>query len=183
MIILLVGPHRAGKTTLGRAASKVLASVKFVDLDEVIQDHYARPVLDMWNSLGPARFADICCTEVARLSQESGNDLTIVAVGAGVFFDSAGDTSWLGHYPKVAVTGDPQHLFQRSPAFHSMEEFLIRQFSPAQVRVYDAADLQIDTTSQSEKESIRNLEAWIKKIKSAPNSPLDVTTCPAGGPS
>lgn len=159
---LLLGPTGVGKTRLGQLVAAQL-KLNFVDLD-----HYLAEALDtdelakVLASQGAGEFYK--CSLQALEALEKLSESWLVAVGAGTQWAAQGQTDWLKAY-SICLMAEPAWLWQenvhyrRDPrtyqAFYEAEFGLLRQ------RLYAAADLQLDCTTQSDEQIVGQLVDWL----------------------
>lgn len=79
-IIFLIGYMASGKTTLGRAVSEA-SGVRFVDLDEYIEQQAGMTVADIFASRGEAAFRSLETSALRALAASPGP--LVVACGGG----------------------------------------------------------------------------------------------------
>lgn len=82
--IVLTGLMGAGKSTVGKALSKVLKDYTFVDVDDVIVDIEGMSIPDIFEKKSEAYFRRVEKEVIQELSEEE--DL-IIALGGGAFED------------------------------------------------------------------------------------------------
>jgi shikimate kinase len=82
-IIYLVGFMGAGKTSVGQRLAKMLGW-RFIDLDQVIEEHEGRPIRDIFRDAGESYFRDIERRELARIGSWKE---AVIALGGGTFCD------------------------------------------------------------------------------------------------
>lgn len=82
--IVLTGLMGAGKSTVGKALSKVLKDYTFVDVDEVIADIEGMPIPEIFEKKSEEYFRKIEKEIIQELSEEE--DL-IIALGGGAYED------------------------------------------------------------------------------------------------
>ena len=80
--IVLTGLMGAGKSTVGKALSKVLRDYTFVDVDDVIVDIEGMSIPEIFMKKGEAYFREVEQNIIQELSEEE--DL-IIALGGGAF--------------------------------------------------------------------------------------------------
>lgn len=82
-IIYLVGFMGAGKTSVGQLLARMLGW-RFIDLDQVIEEHEGRPIRDIFRDAGEPYFRSIERRELARTGfwKEA-----VIALGGGTFCD------------------------------------------------------------------------------------------------
>lgn len=108
-LIFLIGYMASGKTTLGRALAAE-TGVRFVDLDEYIEDQAGKSVSRIFAEEGEARFRQLESLALEELTATAG-DGVIVACGGGTpcfgnnmdLMNEAGTTVWLTTSPEVII--------------------------------------------------------------------------------
>ncbi len=76
---ILIGPPGAGKSTIGKALAKKL-NVDFADTDQLIEQHAAKKITDIFVEDGEAVFRDMENMVVAKALQETSG---VLALGGG----------------------------------------------------------------------------------------------------
>jgi len=79
MRYFLIGYKSSGKSTLGRKLS-ALTGLKFIDLDEVIEQHEGRKIPELYTDLGDEKFR---VKEWEALKEVVKEDNIVVALGGG----------------------------------------------------------------------------------------------------
>jgi shikimate kinase len=167
MIVLLIGPHRSGKSTLAGAVCARIPGSQPFDLDEVVANAEASAVMDLCRSMGTAQFSRLCHQHVERISQTFGKVLCLIAVGAGAFLNSEVALSWLPGYHTVALLAPPEQLYKRADkgVFTTLQQYASSQFSEASMRVFNSAHFKIDVSSGRQRESEDTLLQHLLDIK------------------
>ena len=80
--IVLTGLMGCGKTSVGKALSRILKDYTFIDVDDVIVDIESSSISDIFSTKGEAYFREIEKNIIKELSDEE--DL-IIALGGGAF--------------------------------------------------------------------------------------------------
>jgi shikimate kinase len=163
VIVYLVGMPGSGKSTVGPALAERLG-VPFVELDSEIERSAGRPVRDIFDADGEARFREL---EAAALVEAARRDPSVVSCGGGVVLEPAnrvtlratGEVVFLSvplqvlrervapaaDRPLIRHPGDLERLYrQREP--------LYREFA---VHVVDASGPPDDVAAAIEKELTR----------------------------
>jgi shikimate kinase len=155
MIILLIGPHRSGKTTTARSVACRICGAHYFDLDELIAERFRQDVASVWRRVGPARFITLCQEEVQSIGRRFGSHLCLCAVGAGAMLDANAALPFLRQHHSVAMTGSAEKLYARADkaAFPSFEHYRDVMFSPERQRLYAAANFSIDVSDLSPDET------------------------------
>jgi len=84
MNLVLIGYRGSGKSTVGRKLASRL-KMKFVDIDDLIEDHQGVPISDIVKSHGWGHFRKLERSAIEEISKE---DRIIIAPGGGAVLDS-----------------------------------------------------------------------------------------------
>ena len=102
--IFLIGYMGCGKTTLGEVLARQMG-VQYIDLDEYIEQHQGMSIVEIFATMGEARFREL---ETAALHDVSVMKDVIVGCGGGTpchgdnmaLMNAAGTTVWLTTSPE-----------------------------------------------------------------------------------
>ena len=84
MNLVLIGYRGSGKSTVGRKLASRL-KMKFVDIDDLIEDHQGVPISDIVKSHGWGHFRKLERSAIEEITKE---DRIIIAPGGGAVLDS-----------------------------------------------------------------------------------------------
>jgi shikimate kinase len=148
MIMLLIGPHRSGKTTTARSVARRICGARFFDLDELIGERFRQDVKSVWRHVGPVGFIKLCQDEIENIARQSDSRLCLCALGAGATLDPSAALPLLCQHHSVALTGSAEKLYPRADktAFPSFEQYRDVMFSPERQNLYAAAKFVIDVS-------------------------------------
>ncbi len=153
-LVFLVGFMGAGKTSVGQAIAARLGW-RFVDLDDLIRQRDPRPISQIFDESGEARFRRLE-TETLRAFLAPGADLdrVVVALGGGAFVqeENAAVVQATGA-PVVFLDAGVEELRRRCadagearPLYRDANRF--RQLYEQRRGRYMAAELRVDTESK-----------------------------------
>ena len=173
--IALIGLRGAGKSTLGKALGERL-DAPFVDLDREIERESGLPlaaIFDLYGQPGFRRLERLC---LERTIDAHGR--VVIATGGGVVSDAAAFerlltacfTVWVRaspaeHMSRVVAQGDFRPMSDNKEAMADLHRILRSRES-----LYRRADVEVDTTGQSEAESLAGLLTVIPADRSVQNS-------------
>jgi shikimate kinase len=151
-VIYLVGFMGAGKTSIGQRLANMLGW-RFIDLDQVIEEHEGRPIRDIFRDTGEPYFRNIERRELARAGSSKE---VVIALGGGTFCDDhnlqavqeSGVSIWLDApleilYARCAGKED-RPLFTTREKMQALLE-IRRPFYAKADLIIDAGDRPIDT--------------------------------------
>ena len=155
MIIMLVGPSRAGKSSLGSAACRRIDGSRFYELDVLVSHRLeAGNAMEVYNFFGQGGFLSLCKWEVEMIRQADRVEpkLRLVDVGAGAQH-APGAIVWLNSFTTIAVLASPHDLEQRvhdtnapetqnhegSPDRRTAEDFQAADYSTGRRAIYEKA--------------------------------------------
>jgi shikimate kinase len=154
-IIYLVGFMGAGKTSVGQCLAKMLGW-RFIDLDQVIEEHEGRPIRDIFRDTGEPYFRDVERRELARAGSWKE---VVIALGGGTFCEDhnrrvvqeSGVSVWLDApfdilYARCAGKDD-RPLFTTREKMQALLEFR-RPFYARADLIIDAGARPIDTIAE-----------------------------------
>ena len=108
--IVLTGLMGAGKSTVGKALSKILKDYTFVDVDDVIVDIEGMSIPDIFEKKGEEYFRKIEKEVIQELSEEE--DL-IIALGGGAFEDKETRETLEENCKVIYLKSNVDRLFSR----------------------------------------------------------------------
>ena len=167
-VIALIGLRGAGKSTVGPRLAKAL-DCKFIELDSYIEQAAALPLSKIFTLHGDGYYRKLeaqCLNRI--LSQKT--TCVIELPGGIVKNESAFDlvrtlctTIWLkakpeDHMNRVYLQGDTRPMANRKNAMDELREIL-REREP----LYGLADIMVDTSSRSIKETLKTILDKIPK--------------------
>ena len=166
--VALIGLRGAGKSTLGNLASEKL-KVPFLELNDEIEKIGGIPVREVF-----AMYGDEGYRQLERQALEktvSSNDSLVLAVAGGIVSDrdtydyllSHFHTIWLKadpeeHMARVVGQGDERPMAGNPDAMKDLQEIL-----HSRERLYDRADVMVDTANSTVDESLEEVVGVIKK--------------------
>lgn len=163
-ILLFIGPHRAGKSTVVRMLADSLPNAVRIDLDEEIGNLYGCDVVTVLGRLGKTRFSRECGDIVKSYAEHQSQEIGFVAVGAGAILDSTAARKWLHRYTVICLIGDPTVLYQRAePACHSSQpRYIAIEFSEDRRRLYADADFIVHVDHMSPEQTAQQILGFIQ---------------------
>lgn len=108
--IVLTGLMGAGKSTVGKALSKILKDYTFVDVDDVIVDIEGMSIPDIFEKKGEEYFRKIEKEVIQELSEEE--DL-IIALGGGAFESKETRENLENNCATIYLKSSVERLFSR----------------------------------------------------------------------
>lgn len=108
--IVLTGLMGAGKSTVGKALSKILKDYTFVDVDDVIVDIENMSIPDIFEKKGEEYFRKIEKEVIQELSEEE--DL-IIALGGGAFESDETRENLENNCATIYLKSSVERLFSR----------------------------------------------------------------------
>jgi len=164
--VALIGLRGAGKTTLGRAAAEH-AGLRFVELDQMIEEQAGMPLSDLFTLHGETWYRQLEREALAKLAADARP--LVVAAGGGIVM--AADTFellrrhfvtvWLkatpeDHWNRVVEQGDRRPM-QNQPAAMARLREILSERAP----LYGLAHHTLDTSTLGEGRSLQQLEALV----------------------
>lgn len=166
--VALIGLRGAGKSTLGRRASKAL-DIPFAELNHEIEEQSGMPVSDVMALYGQEGYRALEHQALSRLIAT--HDTVILAVAGGIVsapeaFGLLLDnfhTVWVRaapeeHMSRVLAQGDHRPMAGKASALDELKMILASRES-----LYARADVTLDTSGRTEGEALRELLAIIDK--------------------
>jgi shikimate kinase len=109
MRIYLSGFMASGKSTVGPRVAARLGHT-FIDLDRLIRAHDGRPIPEIFDEDGEARFREL---ETSALHRTAETDDLVVALGGGALVDDANRAFAKEHGRIVYLAVDPETILDR----------------------------------------------------------------------
>ena len=153
-----------GKTTLGEALAREMG-VRYIDLDEFIEQQCGMTIAEIFDKMGENRFRELECDALREVAV-----MTDVIVGCGggtpchgdnmTLMNEAGTTVWLTTSPEriTARLLLPEQKSKRPKILHLPDEEvlpLVKEELEARTPIYSKAHLQFDSTDIETAESTR----------------------------
>lgn len=165
--IALIGLRGAGKSTLGSLLAQE-TKTPFIELDHEIEKHTGMPLAEIFSLYGQPGYRAIERRTLERVLHEY--DRAILSVGGGIVseketFDyllSNCYTVWIKaqpeeHMSRVMAQGDFRAMAGRKQAMEDLRGIL-----EAREPLYRKADIHLDTSGKSVKESFAKLKAALQ---------------------
>lgn len=168
MNIVLAGFMGTGKTTVGRLLARRLG-LRFVDMDELIENEAGMSISDIFRKEGEARFRAIESGVIKRLvSGDFGKDI-VLSTGGGAVVDPVNRAFFRSFGTLVCLTASVDEIMKRVgdrddrpllPAGERREAALklLREREPA----YRDCDIEVDTTARSAEEVVDVIERRVR---------------------
>jgi shikimate kinase len=161
MLLVLVGPSRAGKSTLGRKIAEQFSEIQFFDLDQLVESRRDRELRAGVADAGWTQFWERSRLELDVLQQLSLNRTVLVAVGAGSLQTQMGRDYVACSKSVITVTASFETILSRHPG-RSVDELHSTEFSPERQAVYAIG--QPVGTSVPEAESLDTLIRIVQRL-------------------
>jgi guanylate kinase len=170
-IIFVVGPSRAGKSTLSNKMSSSDKRFLHKNLDEIMRldigVERADQLPSVLNGWGP--FWEKAKDTIDHLESEFSDSEKIILldIGAGGLQTQEGRRFFVDHADQlVCVWTSPEALLRRHPGRGS-ENLLHTEFSSERKQVYDAAKFRIDTTNNTVEEAFSEFNYAVQTLAQA----------------
>ncbi|MCP3970841.1 MAG: helix-turn-helix transcriptional regulator [Rhodobacteraceae bacterium] len=163
--VCLLGLRGAGKSTLGRMAGAKLG-VPFVELNREIEEHSGMPVAEVQALYGQEGYRTLEAQALQRVLAI--HDTMILAVAGGVVAEPTTyntlldnfHTVWVkasveDHMARVRAQGDERPVAGNPEAMQQLKAILTSREA-----IYDRAQAQLDTTGETEQQSL----GWLLKL-------------------
>ncbi len=153
--IILVGFMGTGKTAVGRALAKHL-KMKFIDMDDLIEEREGMKISDIFASKGEPYFRKVEKGIAREVSAKSG---LVIAAGGGAVIDEENVKNLKSNGIMVERTKGYMHrpLLNVSDPKEKISELLARRAA-----YYARADYRVDTTDLSIDEVVRKITEFAK---------------------
>ena len=159
--IFLIGYMGSGKSTLGKALAS-RCEVRFIDLDDYIEERSGKTIKKIFATEGEAAFRDL---ERRMLVEVSGFDNVLVACGGGT--PCFGDNMELmnEHGVTVLLQASYERLLERlKRGRHKLGDFITRQLEMRMPHYSKAAEVFDSTLLEDENQIERKCEAFISQF-------------------
>lgn len=178
MIVLIVGPSGVGKTKTCKEAGLNFPNVVLQDLDGMAAqwavdnnmiDHTSITLLDRILS-DPERLLSIGIKAIEILARENPNKHLVIDVGAG--FQVATSAAQLhSEFIVVALTATPEAAYRRIVEARNddrtFDQYRNQEYADKRIAVYKSAHHTIDTSSQSQQQTLNEFIALLVRILGA----------------
>ena len=147
--IILAGFMGTGKTAVGKALAKRLG-MKFVDMDDAIEEREGMKISDIFEKKGEPYFRRAEKIVAKELSSQSG---LVIAAGGGAVIDEENVRNFKSGGAILCLTATPDRIFERTKG-HIHRPLLnvsdpkekIAELLAKRAEYYARADYRIDTT-------------------------------------
>ncbi len=168
--IALIGLRGAGKSTLGRLAAAALG-LPFLELDQEIELASGMPVNEVFNLYGQDAYRRLERQALERIAATHEN--LILAVAGGIVSEPETYSYFLRHFyavwlkarpdehmTRVRGQGDERPMTGNPDAMNDLKRIL-----SSREALYSKAEAEVDTSGQSEPESVAQLLKVIEKAR------------------
>jgi len=168
--IALIGLRGAGKSTLGRLAAAELG-LPFLELDQEIELASGMPVNEVFNLYGQDAYRRLERQALERIAATHEN--LILAVAGGIVSEPETYSYFLRHFyavwlkarpdehmTRVRGQGDERPMTGNPDAMNDLKRIL-----SSREALYSKAEAEVDTSGQSESESVAQLLKVIEKAR------------------
>lgn len=163
--IILVGFMGTGKTAVGRALATRL-KMKFVDIDDLIEEREGMKISDIFASKGEPYFRKVEKETVKEVSAQSG---LVIAAGGGAVIDEDNVKNLKSSGIMVCLAARPDKILERTkgqvhrPLLNvSDPRGKISELLAERAEYYARADHRIDTSDLSIDEVVRKIAELVK---------------------
>ncbi len=170
MNLVLIGYRGSGKTTVGRRLADRL-KMRFVDTDDLIEEHQGNPISEIVKSHGWGHFRKLERNTIEEISKE---DHLIIAPGGGAVLDTD-NVKALGENGFIIwLKADKQTLLKRmnqDPGTNTRRPTLTGKGTSEEVKevislrepIYErASEIQIDTSALDVEAVVENILTVLK---------------------
>ena len=164
--IALVGFMGTGKTAVAqRVAAKL--NMRYVDLDDVIEEREGRPIKEIFANEGEAHFRKVEKDVTRDISRDKG---IVIATGGGVVLDDENMQNLKENGVVICLTASPAVILQRTA--HNKQrpllnvddpEAKIKELLASRAPFYHKADYAIDTSPFTLDEVVERVVRVAKK--------------------
>jgi shikimate kinase len=170
MNIVLIGYRGSGKSTVGRRLA-VRLKLKFVDIDDLIEERQGVPISDIVNSHGWGHFRKL---EKGTIEEISKRDRLIIAPGGGAVLDTDNVKALRKNGFIIWLKADKQTLLKRlnqDPGTNTRRPTLTGQGTSEELKevmslrepIYErVSEIQIDTSRLDVKTVVENILTVLK---------------------
>ncbi|HUL21771.1 MAG TPA: shikimate kinase [Thermodesulfobacteriota bacterium] len=170
MNLVLIGYRGSGKSTVGRKLASRL-KMKFVDIDDLIEDHQGVPISDIVKSHGWGHFRKLERSAIEEISKE---DRLIIAPGGGAVLDSDNVDALRENGLILWLKADRQTLLKRlnqDPGTKTRRPTLTGKGTPEELKevmslrepIYErVSEIQIDTSTLDVETVVENVLTVVK---------------------
>jgi len=163
--IILAGFMGTGKTVVGRALAKRLG-MKFVDMDDVIEEREGMKIADIFAKRGEAHFRDVEKLVAKDIAVQSG---LVVAAGGGAIIDEENVRNFKYNGVVFCLVATADKILERTKG-HVHRPLLnvsdpkekIGELLAKRAEYYARADYRIDTTDLSVNEVVDKVMEHLK---------------------
>lgn len=167
--IVLTGFMGTGKTTIGKALSRE-TGLKFVDLDELIENEAGMAVKDIFRERGEGFFRDMESGVVKRLTLGGFGNGLIVSTGGGAVVRKENRDAFRSWGTVVCLSSTVDEILRRvenrddRPLLNTGEKKeAIERLLKEREEAYGHCDLVVDTASLSIKEAVRAIKNFMEE--------------------
>lgn len=154
-----------GKTAVGKALARRL-KMKFVDIDDLIEEHEGMKISEIFASKGEPYFRKVEKGIAREISAQSG---LVIAAGGGAVIDEENVKNLKSSGVMVCLAARPDKIFERTKG-HAHRPLLnvsdpmkkIAELLTKRAEYYARADHRIDTTDLSIDEVVRKITELVK---------------------
>lgn len=170
MNLILIGYRGSGKSTVGRKLAERL-KLKFVDIDDLIEERQGVPISDIVNSHGWGHFRKLERSAIEEISKE---DRLIIAPGGGAVLDTDNVNALRENGFILWLKADKQTLLKRlnqDPGTNTRRPTLTGKGTSEEFKevmslrdpIYErVSEIQIDTSTLDLEATVENILAAVK---------------------
>ncbi len=163
--VILVGFMGTGKTTVGKALAKRLG-IKFVDMDDIIEERERMTISDIFEKKGEPYFRHAEKMVAKDIAIQSG---LVVAAGGGAIIDDENVKNFKSTGVIFCLVATPDRIFERTKG-HIHRPLLnvsdpkekIAELLAKRAEYYARADYRVDTTDLSIDEVVDKIAEHLK---------------------